>query len=433
MKKNQILKFIKAELRKETKIIKRKILGRAWAEQADFSVNVYSLIGHYNFNNISMHLREFTAQKKAVLSYAGSFNFSRNIERKLMVMMEKIIRLNFFKLSGYFTSGGTESNIYALWIARNWAVNIQNKIKNTKVEWIIPKSSHYSIYKGLDILGVYGRKEHKISIINYDKNFITDVNEIQNKITNIRKKHKLQPIIIVLTVITTEFGLIDPVEIVIEFIRKNNFKNIFIHIDACYSGMILPFLPQYSDIFSFKEISTISVDFHKFYGGPIGSGVILINEGLERFSKIDAPYLKDKSDFTLSGSRTGLNVIQTWSLLQLDLDSEFKKYRKRIFKSIDLTEYLYSNLLNIDGIYVWYKPFINYIIFSTKYENSNNFESLLNLLYNYSITFTILSNEPKTKYKKIFKIIINDYIDKKTIDNLISDLQHWFKDNPYEN
>lgn len=414
----KILRLIDKNLKKETKINKRMVLGRAWAEQDKFSIKIYNKVGKYNYNNILMHLKGYKGHEKIEPSYNGTFNFSRYVEKILIIDVAKLLKLKFAELSGYVTSGGTESNIYSMWVARNWAKDLLKS--SEQISWIIPKSSHYSILKGINILGL-NSSDNAIFYIDYDKNFVTDKNNIINILDEHAKKSKDMPLVIVLTAVTTEFGLIDPIEEVVQCIRKNNLNNVYLHIDACFSGMVLPFIKNFEKQFSYKEISSISVDFHKTLGGPIGSGLVLLNAGLHRFAQIDAAYLDGGADNTLIGSRNGISAIQVWALFQ---KYGFNNLKTKIDKSISLTNYFYEQLISIKELKILYKPFINYLIFECNLESKSKQDKLTVLLGRYSISSTTV--EVKIgKPRNLYKMIMNHYISKKTLDLLIKELNIW--------
>ena len=329
MNNRQIVNFIQKGVRKESKINRRRVLGRPWSGTPLLATRVYALIRKYNYNNIMMHLSGYHPHyknqgSKIVANYSGTFNFSRYIEKQLIISVVKLLNLNFRLLSGYFTTGGTESNIYSLWIARNWS-NSQKEECDT-VDWIIPESSHYSIAKALNLLGIVNDQNHTIKYVARHENYTIEASDITRLIEAKRRKSEA-PIILVLTIIDTEFGFSDPMQEVIDFIKKHKYTNIFIHVDACFSGMILPVVSGYQKVFAHEEISTIAIDFHKTFGAPMGSGMVLINNDYQKFSRVDTPYL-DHADFTLLGSRSGTNVIITWALFIRQVQSGI--WQKRI-------------------------------------------------------------------------------------------------------
>ncbi len=412
MNQEQLIKYIKRNLKKEIKINKKKVLGRAWSETGSFVIKIYKCIAKYNYNNIMMHVKEYAPNNKFRMSsdYKGTFNFSRLIEKKLIIETSKFLKLKFSKVSGYFTTGGTEANIYSLWLARNWAESLLN---TQQVEWVVPVSSHYSIKKAINILNIHNDPKHKVHIIGIDNNYIASGENIKRIIKSKRAENN-DPIIIVLTAVTTEFGLLDPIEEIIKFIRNNKFVNIFIHIDACFSGLILPLFKKYENFFSYPEISTIAIDFHKTFGAPIGSGIVLVNDNYHVFSEIQASYLA-ANDCTLIGSRSGNNVILTWALFKFQLTNGL--WKRRVRASIKLTHFLYEQFKKISYVTVIYPPFINYLIFKISGDNIKHLKKIEDVLYEYSISATLYNNE------KFYKIIITDYIKPKTLVSLINKLK----------
>ncbi|MGV9001341.1 MAG: pyridoxal-dependent decarboxylase [Candidatus Saccharimonadaceae bacterium] len=416
MNDKQIVKFIQKGIRKELKINKRRVLGRPWSETPQLATKVYGLIRKYNYNNIMMHLSGYRLGNNQwdsgiVPDYSGTFNFSRYIEKQLIVNTAKFLNLKFRLLSGYFTAGGTESNIYSLWIARNWSISKRGN--DDIIDWIIPESSHYSIAKSLNLLGIIDNKNHAVKYVTRRENYTIDTSDITKLLEDKRQKSEA-PIIIVFTIVDTEFGLNDPMGEVIEFIKKKNYKNIFIHVDACFSGMILPVISEYRKIFAHKEISTIAVDFHKTFGAPTGSGIVLINDDYQKFAQIDASYL-DHADLTLLGSRSGTNVIITWALFIRQIQSGV--WAKGVENSIRKTSLLYEHLKLISYIKVLHPPFINYLVFKLNIPDNNRLAAVKLLLREYSVTSSSYRGED------IYKIIVTDYVTKKTLKKFIKKLE----------
>lgn len=415
MNNRQITRIIRKGIRQESKINKRRVLGRPWAETPRLATRVYGLIRKYNYNNIMMHLagHHFSHENSHRIApdYSGTFNFSRYIEKRLIIDVAQFLNLKFKVLSGYFTAGGTESNIYSLWLARNWSDN--KRRHNDVVEWIIPESAHYSVKKALNILGINNNHNHSITYIKRSRDYTIDASDIAAALTTKRLKSDA-PIIVVLTIVDTEFGYLDPLNEIIAFIKRSNYKEIFIHVDACFSGIILPALQEYRNVFSYQEISTISIDFHKTFGAPMGSGMVLINNDYQVFSQIHAAYL-EHDDLTLLGSRSGTNVIITWALFVRQVQT--KLWRKRVTHSIDLASFLYKSIKSIPYIKVIYPPFINYIVFKLDGLDEKQLDKTKRLLREYSITASNYQGQD------FYKIITTDYIGKKTLKNLISELR----------
>ncbi len=347
------------------------------------------------------------------ISDKGTFNFTRYLEKKLLQKIVQILNLPFSTFSGYVTSGATEANIYAMWIARGWA----QKLKNNKIYWIIPGNAHYSIAKALRLLGIDDNGNNIVIGVKTDSIGEANYKEIIEHIKKIRDSSN-DPIILPLTVMTTECGAIDPIKEIDKFIIGSNFNNIFLHIDAAFSGFLLPFLDEYKNIFSIKSLYSISVDFSKTMGGPSASGAIIFRSGLEDHVITHAPYLSDNTDQTLSGSRKGADVIAMYSILSINDASNIKK---DILNAIEKAHFLVKELSAIGFIKLLYEPTLNYIVFYLTDTSKDKEEKIRKVLKSYAISSSMV--KVGGTEKELFKIITRKNHTYKNINKLIGDLK----------
>jgi len=245
--------------------------------------------------------------------------------------------------AGFITSGGTESNIIALYIARKLYGNKKNKIV------LSPITAHRSIDKGCEILGL---KLIKTGITSDYKASIQDLEE------NIRK---YKPVAVVITAGTTDFGTIDPIKEVNELACKYDF---YLHIDAAYGGLLIPFIwsERRLEKLEFHDcISSMSIDFHKNGLCPIPSGLILFrNKYLERQAYFNMPYMPAKFQKGLLGTRPGASAAACWAIWRLLGINGFKELAKRI---VSLADYFYGKLSSLDKVEPVIKPELGIVSF----------------------------------------------------------------------
>ncbi|MCQ8893745.1 MAG: tyrosine decarboxylase MfnA [Methanolinea sp.] len=196
---------------------------------------------------------------------------------------------------GYATSGGTESNIQALRIAK-----CLSRLSRPNV--IVPESAHFSFQKACDILGLEMRTAP------LDSGYRMDAGEVPSLIDQ-------NTCAIVGVAGTTEYGVVDPIGALSDIALDHD---IFLHVDAAFGGMVLPFMeacPSFD--FSLPGVSSIAVDPHKMGMSTIPAGVILVRdrEFLSSLS-VDTPYLSVKQEFTLSGTRPGGSVVGALAVLE---------------------------------------------------------------------------------------------------------------------
>lgn len=401
----------------DARLKKGLVLGRASAP-LKFSARFFPFwFGKYNYNNIILQAKGISNNDDIAISKEGTFNFTRYLEKKLLLKISEIIKLPFSPFSGYITSGGTEANIYAMWVAREWARNKNKKSKGGKIYWIIPNNAHYSIRKAIQLLDIDNNTNNEIITIKTDSLGGATYKKITEHIKKIRDNGN-DPIILPLTVMTTECGSIDPVREIDNFIIESKLNNIFFHIDAAFSGFFLPFLEEYKNIFSLKSLTSISVDFSKTIEGPVGVGAIIFRPGLEEYASIYAPYLSGNADQTLIGSRKGADVIAIYGLLSVN---DVADLRKDVLNALEKTQYLAKEMSTINFIKLFYEPKLNYIVFSLVNVRKEKEEKLKKVLKSYSISSSIvkIGNEDQ----ELFKIIIRSDHKYRNIKKLINNLK----------
>ncbi len=200
---------------------------------------------------------------------------------------------------GYVTTGGTEANIYALWVAK--------ENHPDKHEIVAPRSAHYSIEKAARMMNLDIRR------VEVDDNF-------RAKPDSIRKSISEDTLAVVLTAGTSALGMVDPVEEITEFC-----DNVFVHVDAAFGGFIIPFLDRERVDFSLDNVDSITVDPHKMGMCPIPSGSILFRDNsLVDGIKFNPTYLPIETQ-TLVGTRSGGAIAATWAtIMRLGFDG-YKK------------------------------------------------------------------------------------------------------------
>jgi tyrosine decarboxylase/aspartate 1-decarboxylase len=196
---------------------------------------------------------------------------------------------------GYATSGGTESNIQALRIAKTLAGKYHPNV-------VLPESAHFSFQKACDILGL------EIRSVPLDRDYRVDVGKASDAVDT-------NTCCIIGVAGTTEYGIVDPIDNLAGIARDHN---IFFHVDAAFGGMVLPFLPVSPPFdFSIPGVTSIAVDPHKMGMSTIPAGCLLLREEEHLCSiSVNTPYLTVKQEFTLSGTRPGAPVVGALAVLE---------------------------------------------------------------------------------------------------------------------
>ncbi len=329
------------------------------------------------------------------------FRGTQKIEVDLIrLCAEQIFKGEWDEQDGYVATGGTEANIQALWIYRNY---FQKKHHSSldEIALVYSEDSHYSMPKGANLLGLNS------IVLNVDENTrAIKLNDLHEKIEN-AKKVGVKHFIVVLNLSTTMFGSVDDIHSITEYFNKHSISY-KLHIDAAFGGFVYPFTNTNSQFnFQNSNITSITIDGHKMLQSPYGTGIFLIRKGYMDFVCTDeAQYIPGK-DFTLCGSRSGANAVAVWMILRIHGPDGWKFKMQHL---IDKTSHLCSRLTEINVEY-FRNPFLNIIAIKSNYISEA-------LAKKYHLVSDSYEYSPKW-----YKIVIMPHAKQNTLDSFIIDLQ----------
>jgi tyrosine decarboxylase/aspartate 1-decarboxylase len=223
----------------------------------------------------------------------GLFPGTAGIERLLIRRLGEL--LHHGEACGYATSGGTESNIQVLRMARGLA-----GVKDPNV--VVPESAHFSFEKACEILSI------GIRTVPLDPNLRMDPGKAEERMDR-------NTICLVGIAGTTEYGMVDPIRALSDIADD---RGVFLHVDAAFGGLVIPFLkiPIPFD-FSLPGVSSISVDPHKMGMSPIPAGALLVRDDrMLAPLAVATPYLTVRNAYTLTGTRPGGPVAGAFAVLE---------------------------------------------------------------------------------------------------------------------
>lgn len=251
-----------------------------------------------NPNNIGCHT--FGTSENA-------FSGTQEIEREVL----SVLAADVFKLAdfdGYIAPGGTEANIQAIWVFRNYFMHNYNATLS-EIAILTSEDTHYSIPKASNLLQV---EWFKIPVHFEERNI--DVKALEQIIIEAKNNGK-KYFIAIANMGTTMFGSVDNPDDYTTILEKHNLAY-KLHIDGAYGGFVYPFSNQNSVItFENPKISSITIDAHKMLQAPYGTGIFICRKGLiENVLTKEAAYVEGM-DLTLCGSRSGANAVAVWMIL----------------------------------------------------------------------------------------------------------------------
>ena len=209
---------------------------------------------------------------------------------------------------GYVASGGTEANIEAIWIYRNYFMR-ELKAAQKEITIICSEDSHYSMDKAGNLLSL---SVHKIAV---DKDS-RQLNEKSIEETiNRAKNDGCIYYIVICNMMTTMFGSVDDIDLLSGTLEKNNCEY-KLHVDGAYGGFYYPFTDENSRLtFANPVINSFTLDAHKMAQSPYGTGIFLIRKDFIHYVNTKEASYVEGEDYTLIGSRSGANAIAVWMIL----------------------------------------------------------------------------------------------------------------------
>ena len=237
------------------------------------------------------------------------FEGTQEIERELIkICAEDILKGDDNQQDGYVASGGTEANIQAAWIYRNFFIQNHNA-RHNEIGLLCSTDTHYAVYKAVNILNI------KIFTVPVDEETRKIKPDALDSVLRDAKNEGIKNFVVFANMATTMFGSVDEVTPYVEALKKYDFRY-KIHADGAFGGFIYPFSDPDSELtFQNPEITSFTLDAHKMVQAPYGTGVFLIRKGFMNYAVTpEAKYVQGQ-DITLIGSRSGANAVAVWMIL----------------------------------------------------------------------------------------------------------------------
>lgn len=237
------------------------------------------------------------------------FSGTQAIERELIALCAvDILGAGDNETDGYVASGGTEANMQAIWIYRNYFTQTFSANVD-EITILTSEDAHYSMHKGADIFGL------SLTTIEVDPHTRQiKPNHLHEQINSCRARG-VKYFIVIANMMTTMFGSVDDVDLMVQNLEAAGaqFK---IHIDGAYGGFIYPITsPDSSLSFSNPHINSITLDAHKMVQAPYGTGIFLVRKGWMKYTNTKSASYVSGEDYTLVGSRSGANAVGVWMIL----------------------------------------------------------------------------------------------------------------------
>lgn len=233
---------------------------------------------------------------------------------------------------GYVTNGGTEGNMYGLYLARELLPNGM---------CYYSEDTHYSVAKNLRVL----KMQH--IMINSLESGELDYDDLRETI----KINRAVPPIIFANIGTTMREGLDSIARIRRILSDLAIPASYIHCDAALSGMTLPFIDGSPEFDFAQRVDSISISGHKFIGSPVPCGIVLADKmNVQRIAR-SIEYV-GSLDTTISGSRNAVTPLILWYAIHRWGKAGFKA---RVERCLANAEYAVQRFLGA-GIEAWRNP-----------------------------------------------------------------------------
>ena len=261
--------------------------------------------------------------QKAYLRYFFENGLNPTVFKSLNRMENEVVSMTADLLHapetavGNMTSGGTESIICAVKAAKKYAQSKNAAISKPNI--VAPETVHPAFFKAADYFDIEMRVAKGAG------------DSLLPLIEDMRKLIDGNTVMLVGSAPAYPHGIIDPLEEISKLALE---KNIWMHVDACVGGYMLPFLEQLGEpvpVFDFRlaGAASISLDLHKYGYGAKGSSVVLYRNGDFRKKQFYAYTAWPGGLYaspSISGTRPGGAIAAAWAVLNYMGKQGYKKF-----------------------------------------------------------------------------------------------------------
>lgn len=285
---------------------------------------------------------------------------------------------------GSFTSGGSQSNLTGIMLARDWFCNTKlcHDVKKhglpdnyKKLRLYTSEISHFSMEKSCHLLGLGYEGVVKVPV---DSNQKMDVAELERLMVQDVEQGNI-PFCVVATIGTTDYGSIDSVKEISQLCKK---YGVWLHADAAYGSGVIMSEKYRCRIGDLSLCDSITVDFHKMFVMPISCSAILVKNG-NNFEALTlhADYLnreEDEEDGYTNLVGKSMQTTRRFDALKVWLAFQVRGkdgWSEMISTCIENAEYFYTNLASNPKFEVTVKPEISSVVFRVLPQASDNLDA----------------------------------------------------------
>lgn len=183
--------------------------------------------------------------------------------------------------AGVFTSGGTQSNLMGLMLARDhalarhWKRSVREQglpADAFRLKVVCSEKAHFSVRQSLYLLGLGGDACIGVPTDRHDR---IDIRALEETLSNATTAGQIV-FAIVATAGTTDAGAIDPIPALADCATK---YDTWLHVDAAWGGALLLSENYRARLNGIERADSVTLDFHKHFFQPISCSAFLLKDG----------------------------------------------------------------------------------------------------------------------------------------------------------
>ncbi|MFV2020205.1 pyridoxal phosphate-dependent decarboxylase family protein [Micromonospora sp. LOL_023] len=278
---------------------------------------------------------------------------------------------------GVFTSGGTQSNLHGLLLAREdrlariagdghppggrgTATGVSREAVLPRLRILATQESHFSVGKSARLLGLAA--DAVVGVATDDTGRM-DPAALRAAI-DLLHAQALVPMAVVATAGTTDRGCVDPLAAISTVCRE---QSVWLHVDAAYGCGLLVSARRRHLLDGIESADSVTVDYHKSFFQPVSCSAIVVREAATmRRVAVHADYLNPRTatvpnqvDKSLQTTRR-FDALKLWMTVRAIGAQQLGEMFDRV---VDLAQIAHGELLDQEDFEVAMRPVLSTVLF----------------------------------------------------------------------
>lgn len=183
-------------------------------------------------------------------------------------------RLGFPAGGGVFTSGGTQSNLHALLLAREHARATVPGVGLDDLVVLATASSHFSVQRSAHLLGL---APDAVRLVPVDERGRMRPDALRIALRHVAQDGR-HAAAVVATAGTTDRGCVDPLAGIADVCDE---ADVWLHVDAAYGCGLLVSRTRRHLLDGVERARSVTVDFHKAFFQPVSSSALVVRHAAD--------------------------------------------------------------------------------------------------------------------------------------------------------